>query len=695
MTVASVRHPRRCGGHAGRILVVDLAADKSHTEPLDPDFARAWLGGRGFNIRRLYDEVGPATDPLGPDNTMIFGVGPLNGTTFPGAARFNVTAKSPHTGILGDSNAGGFWGNELKYAGYDQLVLRGRATELSYLLIQDGSVQVLPAERLGLGGLDVVEATEAIRAAHGGGGGGGKGRGSRGDGRLQVACVGPAAERGVVFAGIFCNHARAAARTGMGTVLASKNLKAIAVRGTGAVTVADPAAFAAAVAETDSIIYGHPEYGVRCQLGTTKLVAALDRLGMLATRHFQAGRFEHAREVSGEALARRFKTKWKACHSCTIPCSRFWRLPADGPWGAAAGEGPEFEGLAGFSSRVGNGDLQLALAAHDLCNRLGMDAITTTEMISFTMECRELGLLSPADADGLSLEWGNPATIMGLTRKIAAREGIGDLLARGVRAAAREIDGGGWTRSGRAVGGGAVTGTGAATISSGSHRARDGAGVSAGDIAMHVKGLEVFQADPRGIKGYALGYAVASRGGDHLRSEPWFEFSGDAEAGRRRFGDAESAFRLKHGGKGRLVKHYEELSALADCANACKNTCVNMEVLDFAQAARVLGAATGFNYAPEEIQQRAEAIVNLERAFIVREGVRRADDALPRRFTGEPLPPGSGESTGSTVDLEPMLDQYYAARGWDPATGVPGTAKLRELGLGWAAEELRRHTAGN
>ena len=635
------RNPQR-GGHAGRVLVVDLSAGKSWVEPLADELARAWIGGRGLNVRRLYDEVGPDTDALAPENTLLFGVGPLNGTTFSGAARCNVTAKSPQTGILGDSNFGGFFGNELKLAGYDQLVLRGKAEHPSYLLIQDERVELLDGGELT--GLDVWQTTAALRRAHG-----------EGDDRLQIACVGPAAEKGVRFAGVFGNLVRPAARTGMGTVMAAKNLKAVAVRGTGGVRVADPAEFARLVAETNRIIYGHPEYGVRCQLGTTKLVGALNELGLLATRHFQAGRFEAAREVSGEALARQYKVKWKACASCNIPCSRFWRLPAHGPYAGLASEGPEFEGLAGFTSRVGNGDLRLGLAAHDACNRLGMDAITVSELISFAMECRELGLLTPAEAGGLSLEWGDPATILGLTRQIAYREGLGELLADGVREAAERIGGG------------------------------------AADIAMHVKGLEVFQADPRGIKGYALGYAVASRGGDHLRSEPWFEFSGDGQAGEQRFGDRGSADRLAHGGKGRLVKHFEELSALADCANACKNTCVNMEVLDFVRGAAVLRAATGFDYTPNQVQRQMEALVNLERAFIVREGIRRADDSLPARFLREPLPPGSGASSGSTVDLATMLDQYYDARRWDPQTGIPRADTLRALELGWVADDLKRH----
>lgn len=616
-------------GYAGQVLRIDLNRQSWSVEPLPQSLIRNYLGGRGFNIRRLWEETSPQVKGLDPANPLIIGVGPLNGTLFPGAARFNVTAVSPQTGILGDSNAGGFFGPELKFAGFDQVVIQGQSPRPIYLLIHDGKVQFRPAEHLW--GLDVWETDAALHR-------------ELGDPRVQLLIAGPAAEKGVKFAGLFANLVRAAARTGMGTVLASKGVKAIAVRGTGPVRVADPETFRRLLAEYDRRILAHPEYEIRRRLGTTKLVSALNEIGGLSTYHYQTGRFSAVDSVSGEALERRYKKKSKACFACTIPCSRFFEV-TDGPFAGLKSEGPEFEGLAGFTSKLGNGDLATGLKAVDLCNRLGLDLMSTAEVIGFLMEAHQRGMISRDEADGLDLSWGNGQTILTLIEKIARREGVGDLLADGVRVAAQRL------------------GRGSAAI------------------AMEIKGLEFFMAEPRAMKGYALGLAVASRGGDHLRSEPSFEFSNDATAGLRRFGAAESAFRLEYKGKGRLVKHFEELSALADTLNACKNTIVNMEVMSFGDAARLLEATTGLPFTPEEVQQAAERIVNLERLFLARRGITRADDTLPARFLREPLPPDSGPSAGSVVELEPMLDEYYQARGWDLQTGLPTPEKLAALGL--------------
>ncbi len=629
---------RRQCGYAGRVLRVDLTAGEAVVEPLEAGEARRYIGGRGLNVARLVEEMDLDRDPLGEEARLVVGVGPLVGTMFPGAARTNFTAKSPQTGILGDSNAGGFFGPELKFAGYDQVVLTGRAERLSYLLIHDDDVRIVPAEDLA--GLDVWQMNAVLVSRHGR--------------RAQVACVGPAAERGVKFSGVFCNLARPAARTGMGAVMAAKGLKAIVVRGTNALEVACPDEFLAFIRELDERIFSHPQYASRAALGTTRLVSALNAAGCLATRHFQTGRFERAWDVSGEELAARLKVKNKACFACTIPCSRFFRVNT-GPFAGLASEGPEFEGLAAFTSRIGSGDLEAGLAATDLCNRAGMDVIATAECVSFAMECVERGIITRAEADGLDLSWGNVHAAMALIRKIALREGFGDVLADGVREAARRI----------------------------------GRGSEA--IAMHVKGLEIFMADPRGIKGYALGNAVASRGGDHLRSEPSFEFSQDAEAGLRRFGAKEAGFRLEHRGKGRMVKEFEEMCALADSLEACKNTIVNMEVLSFEDAASLMRTVTGLDLTGDEVRTACERIVNLERCFIVALGVRREDDTLPRRFLEEPMPEGCGATSGSTVDLRTMLDEYYEARGWDPATGVPSARTLSRLGLGeWAIRLAKR-----
>lgn len=624
-------------GYTGRVLRVNLGEKLCTVEPLERELADQFLGGRGINVARLFQEVPREVDPLGPDNHLYIGVGPLNGTSFPGAARVNFTARSPQTGILGDSNAGGFFGPELKYAGFDQVILQGMSEQPVYLFIHDGQAEIRSAAHLW--GLDVPETQAAILAElH--------------DQRIQVAAIGPAGEHGVKFAGIFCNLARAAARTGMGTLLGAKRVKAIAVRGTGAVQIADVPRYQQLLQEIQQQIYEHQDYAGRAQLGTTKLVRSLNEAGCLATHHYQMGRFAAAEQVSGERVAEQYKQKSKACFACSIPCSRFLRITS-GKFAGLAGEGPEFEGLAGFSSRIGNSDLEFSLWASDQCNRYGIDVISTSEVISFVMELHQRGMLTSAVADGLDLSWGNQATVRELLRKIVYREGFGDVLADGVKVAAERL------------------GRGA-------------------EYTMQVKGLELFQADPRGLKGYALGVAVASRGGDHLRSEPSFEFSEDAAEGVRRFGETESAFRLGVKGKGRLVKYFEERCALADSLNACKNTIVNMEILPYEQAAALLEAVTGRTYQAEQLQQVGERIVNLERAYIVSLGVRRADDTLPHRFLKEPMPEGNGATSGHVVELDPMLDEYYAARGWDVATGVPTAETLRSLGLDQAAHDLQQ-----
>jgi aldehyde:ferredoxin oxidoreductase len=616
-------------GYGRNILRIDLTTGTLHRDPTEEHLGRTYLGGRGLNVKRLWDELPAHTDGLSPENLLVFGVGPLVGTTFPGGARFNVSAMSPQTGILGDSNAGGFFGPELKYAGYDQILIHGRAEHPVYLWISDDRVELRDARAVW--GLDVWDATAAIQQ-------------QLGDTAVQVATIGQGAENGVRFAGVFANLVRAAARTGMGAVMASKNLKAVAVRGTGSFPVADLARFQDVIERLDDIIYHHPEYQVRYRLGTTKLIQALDGIGGLPTRHFQRGRFEEAGAVSGEAIEALYKVKSKACFACTIPCSRF--LVVDDPrFPDLRLEGPEFEPLAGFTARVGNGDLALGLKCVDLANRYGLDAITLSEVIAWAMECYERGLISRQEADGLDLTWGNGEAILALIHKVAFREGFGDSLADGVQKAAERL------------------------------------GRGTEEFALHGKGLELFQADVRSIKAYGLGNAVSSRGADHLRSEPWFEFSNDPEEGIRRYGIPETAFRLEYKGKGLVVKHFEEMAAISDATGVCKNTYNNMEVLDWDGTAELLRATTGWDMTGEEVRRIGERIVNLERLFIAREGITRRDDTLPRRFLQEPMPEGSGPSTGSVVELEPMLDEYYRARGWDVATGLPTPDKLAELGL--------------
>jgi len=623
-------------GYRKKRVRINLSENKIKIEYLPDDFLMNYIGGRGFNMRILYDEVGPKVSPLGPDNKLIIGVGPLNGTLFPGSARVNFSAKSPQTGILGDSNTGGFFGPELKFAGFDQVIIEGKSPKPVYIFINDGNIELRSADHLI--GKDVFQTHEILIK-------------ELKDPRIQIAAVGPAAENGVKFSGIFCNLVRAAARTGMGTVLASKNVKAVVVRGTLDLGAKQPKEFLRLIDEINKQIYSHEEYTPRKRMGTTRLVSLLNEMGCLATRHYQTGKFEFASKVSGEYLEKNYKKKSKACFSCTIPCSRFFEVKSEKY--DFKSEGPEFEGLAGFSSNLGINNIEDALKCVDMCNRYGLDVITTSECIAFSMELYEKGIIARKEVDDLDLKWGNVEAVRTLIKKIAYREGFGDVLADGALKAAQKI------------------------------------GRGSEKYVMHVKGLEIFKADPRGIKGYALGNAVATRGGDHLRSEPSFEFTEDPEEGIRRFGVPESAFRLEYKGKGKVVKFYEERCVLADTLNACKNTITNMEILPYSQVAELLNYLTGLNFSESGVQKACERIYNIERSYIIREGIRKKDDTLPERFLKEPLPEDSGPSAGSVVELEPMLNEYYKERHWDPETGIPYEDKLIELGLQDIATDLK------
>ncbi|MBQ03651.1 aldehyde:ferredoxin oxidoreductase [Candidatus Bathyarchaeota archaeon] len=605
------------GGYTGKVLRINLTKRISTVTELEKTLAWGFLGGRGFNVKRMYDEIPTGTDPLGPENKLYFAPGPLVGTSFPTASRFNISGKSPQTGILGDTNAGGHLASEIKYAGYDQIILEGRSTNPIYIHIRDDDVEFPDASHLK--GRGVYETDEIIKS-------------DLGDRRVQTAIIGPAAENGVRFAGIFANLMRAAARTGMGSVMASKGVKALVVRGTGSVSVAKPRMFEELVDYINEQIKGHEQYQGRRSMGTTRILLMANAGGFLPTRHYTAGTFKHAAEVSGERLAEEFNVKGRGCFACTIPCSRFYVVKS-GEHAGLYGEGPEYESQGSFTSRIGNRSLETALKANDLCNRLGLDILTTAESIAWVMELYEKEMLSSEEADGLDLSWGNEETILTLINKIALREGFGDVLADGTTMSARKL--------GRGI-----------------------------DLTMQVKGLDIIMADPRGLKGFGLGYAVSSRGGDHLRSEPFLELVDDPAIGEKMFGIPDATMRRAYRGKGKLVSYFEDWNAVIDSLQPCKNIMQNMEILTFDLSSKVIEATTGIQLTPTEVRGVGERIVNIERAFNVKEGMRRKDDTLPRRFREEPLIAGE--------------------RGWDLKTGIPTSKTLRRLGLNRAANDLSR-----
>jgi len=624
----------RMYGYTGRFLRINLSTMEFKILELEDKMVRAYLGGRGLNIARLYYEVPKGVDPLSPDNKLIFGVGPIVGTGFPLGARLNVTAKSPQTGILGDSNVGGHFAPELKYAGFDQIIIEGRSNKPVYLYIQDGVAEIRDAS--GLWGMTITKAYEAIRR-------------EIGDPRIQIALIGPAAENLVKFSGIFFNKSRPAARTGLGAVMASKNLKAIAVRGDGYVEIAKPELFEKIVEEVEIEVYTHEQYWPRRIMGTTRILMAANRIGILPGKHFTEPETPYAFEISGEKLALKYNVKNRACFSCIVPCSRIFIVKKINE--AFISEGPEYEALAGMTVRIGNRNLEKALKAIEAINNLGMDVISVSEVISWAMELYSKGLLNKEETGGLKLEWGNMEAVMKLLEDIAYRRGFGDILADGVIVAAEKL----------------------------------GKGF---EIAFHVKKLEMIQADPRGLKGYGLGFAVSSRGADHLRSEPFIELSDNPELGLKMFGEPEATLRLGVKGKGKLVAYYENICALVDSLGVCKNLAENMNILDYGKMAKLIEAVTGMNITPIEVEVIGERIINLERIYNVREGVKREHDTLPERFLKEPLKRGA--SAGHVIELEKMLMEYYDTRGWDKNTSIPTAEKLKALNLIDVLEDLQR-----
>jgi len=601
--------------YGGHILRIDLTAGTIVREKSDPAYLLKTIGGRGLNSRRLYDELDRQTDPLSPANMLLIGVGPLTGTLLSTSAYTTISGRSPLTGILGDAAAGGFFGPELKQAGYDQVIITGRAKKPCYLLIADERVEIRNASHLW--GKDIWETTAAIRT-------------ELGDNAVQVAAIGPAGENLVKYATVACNNARMCGRTGMGCLLGSKQLKAVVVSGTHRLTVADPPAYQKLCEELDKSIVAHPEYGKRHDLGSTLLMKALQGIGILPTRHYQQGMFEDVDAVSGERLAREFKVKNKACFNCNVHCSRYYLT------GEVEAEGPEFETLCSYSSRLGCNDLPFALKMNALLNRMGVNSLSSGETIGWAMECIQRGLLSKDDFDGLDLTWGNTAAIEELVHLIIRREGIGELFAEGTRALAEHF----------------------------------GRGTDA--YAFHVKGLDMICGDPRGIKAFGLTYAIASRGGDHLRAEPFFELTERYDDAEERWGIREIADRLSDTGKAVLVEHTERQALLTDCLTMCKNVGLSMDILDFDFAARLLRAGTGLKFTTAAVNDALRGVIVSDRRLNIDFGIDSSQDTLPGRFTEEPLTEGA--SMGQVVPIREMVQEYYAVKGWDK-NGVPPPEK--------------------
>lgn len=625
------------GGWADRILLVDLTAGKVEVATLSQELKLGYLGGRGINSRLLYQETRPGIDPLSPENPLIFGTGPLTGTIAP-ASRFTVTAKSPLTGILGDANCGGGFSAELKWAGYDHILIRGSSPKPVYLLIHDAQVELRDASHLW--GKTVLETEKAIKV-------------ELESPELEVAGIGQAGENLVRLACVIGSSYRAAARTGMGAVMGAKKLKAVAVYGSRGVPIARPADFLRLAKEVYGKIKHSPPYGRLSTYGTPGLTALLSERGYTSVRNLQqSGGVEWLNQIGPDAMMPYF-TKSKACVGCSVHCGHFFEVK-EGPFAGEKGGGIEFGTIGPFGTHCAVSYAPAHFRLNNLCNYYGIDVLGFCTVLGFAMEWYQRGILTQDDTDGLELEWGNYEASIELLHKTVRREGIGGLLADGAVRAAQRL------------------------------------GRGAEQYITHSKGLEWGHADIRAFKGYALNQATATRGADHLRGIPGGELLGiPPEEAQRKFGSAEAGIPTSYT-KARMAFYYQNLCTLADALELCKfNTDVLRMGIGLEEMGQLLEAATGIEWTEKSLLEAAERIYTIERAFLVREGITRKDDAVMGKQGNEAV--ASGPFKGERLDPEQfnrMLDEYYALRGWNKETGIPTRQKLEELGLRAVADEL-------
>lgn len=624
------------GGYAGQVLEVDLTRGKTIDKPFDESLARDYLGGAGLCSRILYDEVGPRTRPLGPENVLIITTGPLTGTLFPQASRHVVAAKSPLTDIWGEAHAAGHWGAELKFAGFDAIIVRGRSSRPVYLLIDDGKANIRNARRVW--GHDVYETDAMIKE-------------ELGDRSIKLLYIGQAGENLVRFAAIMNDLDRASARTGIGAVMGSKRLKAVAVRGTKDIPIAKPKNYMKLMDGFHDKMLADPFTQGRADYGTPSLVELMNEIGRLPTRNYQTGVFEHAEEIGGKAIRRKYLVKARADFACLQRCGRYTCVP-EGPY-AYIGGSPEYETLACVGSKCGIGEVEAILYAHYLCNCYGMDTCSLGGTIAWAMECYERGIITSNDTGGLDLKFGNHEVMVQLVHMIALRKGFGNLLAEGSYRAAQKI------------------------------------GRGAEKYVMAIKKQELAGQDGRAQKSMGLGNATAARGADHLYGFPVLDEVGFEKAIRERFGAKylpEIGEKLNPKYKGLMVKECEDFAVVVESVGVCKYGTMIPPTFFYPDILRALNVTTGMGLKERDLRKIGERIVNLNRMFNVREGIRRKDDTLPERLLKEPSP--EGPPKGHVVELDKMLDEYYRLRGWDLRTGLPTPSKLRSLGLQFTLEYL-------
>jgi aldehyde:ferredoxin oxidoreductase len=606
-------------GYWGRILRVDLSKKKISEQPLDDEVAMALIGGSGLGARILYDEVGPDVDPLGPDNLLIFAVGPLTGTKIYNSNRFDVITKSPLTDIFGEANSGGFWGEVFKKCGYDAVVIKGVSKRPVYLYIDEQQVKIEDAAELW--GKETFAVDGLLREKYGK--------------TSQAALIGPAGENLVRIANITTDgkHARAAGRCGVGAVMGSKKLKAIVVNGNREPEVAYPQKVQDLIRSLAPTMK-EGTTGIR-QYGTSVGMQYCEEIGNIPVKNWYQGPWpEGAKKISGQAMADSILTDRYHCGRCVISCGRVVKS-VGGPYAGVEIGGPEYETLGLLGSNLLVDDLQAVATSNELCNRYGLDTISTGGVIGFAMEAYERGLISKKDTGGIDLQWGNGKAVHEMIEAIAFRKGFGNVLAEGVK------------------------------------RAADRLGGVAKEFAVHVKGLEPPAHDPRAKVTVAVGFATSNRGACHLQA-----FSHDFEEGafiadlglpqmKDRFaleGKVENTIRLQH------------LMCMFDALTCCKFALFGG--LTVQPLTQFLNHVTGWDFDTDDFFKAGERMYNLKRLYNVRAGISRKDDVLPPRMAVHKR----GGGTNFLPPINSLLNEYYRLRGWDEF-GIPTPEKRRELGI--------------
>ncbi len=621
-------------GYTGKLLRIDLTEEKYSVEDLDPIEVRKYIGGTGYAAKLLFQEMKGGTDPLSPEAKVVFATGALTGTLCPSGGSYEVCYRAPLTETWCQTRSGGTFGPKLKFAGFDYLVLEGKAEEWVYIYIRDGQVEIRKAAHLV--GLDVEAVTDKLQR-------------EIDDPQASVAAIGQAGENGVLYACLINDRGRAAGRGGLGAVLGAKQVKAIVVNGHAGIKPAKPDAFIKSIEQAEQDIKKFPFEAIPA-LGIIGMLGMFSAGGLLPTRNFQTGSFDGSDGISGETLDRHYQIKRRACFGCSFACGRYSTVKS-GPFATPPMDGPEYETADMFGAMCSIGHMGPVIRANYLCNTYGLDTISTGNTIAFAMECYEKGILTSQDTEGIELKFGNAEAMIATVHKIAKQEGIGKLLAKGTKRAAEQL------------------------------------GPAAEELAVHVKGMEVPGHEPRSeSRVLGLQYAVNDRGACHIHPTWPSTWEFQVDCGMVPFGlpwpplEVPDESKLK----GTVYRYVAMQGEVSEILGTCvfyslgvEGTCLTPTLYS-----ELLSALTGWDVSPEELLTAAERSLNLKRCFNAREGFTRKDDRLPKRLYSEIL---DGPSKGNKVkSIEDMLDGYYEAMGWDIKTGVPTAARLQQLGLDFA-----------